>query len=114
MTDVNEYRAEQQARKFHEVYERLAARFGYKTREASAVPWDEVPEQNRNLMIAVAKELLLEVRFCAFCDHRTLEQPYLQLDEEGSTTWLCTHHAQALVNENEYLKKVLEERGWKQ
>jgi hypothetical protein len=32
------------ARMFHEKYERLAPEFGYKTREESAVPWDEVPE----------------------------------------------------------------------
>lgn len=42
---------------FHETYERLAPDFGYKTREASAVPWAEVPEANRQLMTAVVAEL---------------------------------------------------------
>ena len=46
------------AKHFHEAYERLAPDYGYKTREASAVPWEEVPEQNRNLMIAVCRELI--------------------------------------------------------
>lgn len=46
------------ARRFHEAYERLAPSFGYETREESAVPWDDVPEQNRALMIAVCAELL--------------------------------------------------------
>lgn len=46
------------AKLFHETYERLAPDFGYKTREASAVPWDDVPEQNKNLMIAVAGNIL--------------------------------------------------------
>lgn len=50
--------AEALARKFHETYERLAPDHGYETREASAKPWDEVPEQNRNLMIAVCQELI--------------------------------------------------------
>lgn len=50
--------AEAVARRFHEAYERLAPDFGYRTREASAKPWDEVPEQNRALMIAVCAELL--------------------------------------------------------
>ena len=50
--------AELVARRFHEAYERLAPDFGYRTREASAKPWDEVPEQNRNLMIAVVRSLL--------------------------------------------------------
>lgn len=50
--------AEAVARMFHETYERLAPRFGYATREASAVPWAKVPDQNKALMIAVADELI--------------------------------------------------------
>jgi hypothetical protein len=45
------------ARLFHETYERLAPLHGYETRKASAVPWDDVPEPNRSLMIAVAAEV---------------------------------------------------------
>lgn len=54
--------AEQVARLFHETYERLAPDFGYKTRTASAVPWDEVPGPNRSLMIAVAAEVAPAIR----------------------------------------------------
>lgn len=43
---------------FHETYERLAPAYGYKTREASAVPWAEVPENLKHLMIAVSHEVL--------------------------------------------------------
>lgn len=50
------------ARAFHEAYERLAPSFGYETRKASAVPWDEVPEQNRALMIAVCAEVVGAIR----------------------------------------------------
>ncbi len=50
--------AEALARRFHEAYERLAPEFGYKTRDASAVPWEFVPDANRSLMIAVAAEIL--------------------------------------------------------
>lgn len=39
---------------FHENYERLALEFGYKTREASAVPWSDVPDNNRLLMEATS------------------------------------------------------------
>ena len=46
------------ARAFHETYERLAPDHGYSTREASAKPWEEVPEQNRGLMLAVVSDLL--------------------------------------------------------
>jgi hypothetical protein len=46
------------ARQFHETYERLAPAHGYETREASAKPWEQVPESNRQLMAAVVGELL--------------------------------------------------------
>ncbi len=45
------------AKRFHEVYERLAPDFGYETRRESAVPWEQVPEQNRDLMVAVCDEI---------------------------------------------------------
>lgn len=50
--------AEQIAQAFHESYERQAPEFGYKTREASAVPWEDVPEDNKRLMQAVVIDLL--------------------------------------------------------
>jgi len=50
--------AEQIAQAFHEAYERLAPAHGYETREASAKPWADVPEQNKGLMIAVVAELI--------------------------------------------------------
>jgi hypothetical protein len=50
--------AERIAQAFHESYERLAPDHGYETREASAKPWSEVPEQNKGLMVAVIEELL--------------------------------------------------------
>lgn len=53
-----ELTAEELARRFHETYERLAPKFGYKTREESAVPWKDVPDKNKQLMVAVCEELL--------------------------------------------------------
>ena len=49
------------AQAFHRHYEELAPSFGYKTRDASAVPWDEVPESNRTLMIATVERVLDEM-----------------------------------------------------
>lgn len=49
--------AEQLAQLFHETYERLAPSLGYVTRKESAVPWAEVPEKNRILMIATCREV---------------------------------------------------------
>lgn len=65
---------EQLARLFHETYERLSPDFGYKTREDSAKPWDEVPAQNKALMIAVCAAISVSdaiymphVWFCPSC-----------------------------------------------
>jgi hypothetical protein len=52
---------EQLAQLFHETYEELAPNFGYETRKSSAVPWRDVPEPNKSLMIAVAKSVLEKV-----------------------------------------------------
>lgn len=52
--------AERLAKRFHDAYERLAPEHGYETRKESAKLWDEVPEQNRSLMIAVCQELIDE------------------------------------------------------
>lgn len=45
------------AKRFHEVYEFLAPKHDYKTREASAVPWEDVPDNNKNLMVSVVQQL---------------------------------------------------------
>lgn len=50
--------AEHVAKQFHESYERLAPSHDYRTRQASAKPWEQVPEPNKALMIAVAADLL--------------------------------------------------------
>lgn len=50
------------ARLFHETYEALAPQHGYETREASRVPWEDVPANNQNLMIATAREVLKRLR----------------------------------------------------
>lgn len=50
------------AQLFHEAYERLAPSFSYETRKASAVPWSDVPAQNKALMIAVAGEVSAALR----------------------------------------------------
>jgi len=52
--------AETLARRFHDTYERLAPLYGYKTRKASRVDWDDVPHQNKKLMIATCQELINE------------------------------------------------------
>lgn len=53
-------KAERLAQRFHEAYEELAPSFGYETRKESAVGWENVPEQNKRLMIAVCERLINE------------------------------------------------------
>jgi hypothetical protein len=53
---------ERVAMSFHWHYERLAARFDYTTRKDSAVPWDQVPAQNRALMVETASCVLRELQ----------------------------------------------------
>ena len=55
---IEQMDAEMMAQKFHETYERLAPDYGYRTREASAKPWADVPEQNKRLMVATCRELI--------------------------------------------------------
>lgn len=50
--------AEQVARLFHDTYERLAPFYGYETRRESAVPWEDVPEQNKRLMVETCRYVL--------------------------------------------------------
>ena len=50
--------AEQIAKRFHESYEALAPLFDYKTRVDSNKPWADVPQANKQLMIAVVQDLL--------------------------------------------------------
>lgn len=56
--DAGSMTAEQIARAFHRSYESLAPSFGYETREESAVEWEDVPQNNRDLMIATVQLLL--------------------------------------------------------
>ena len=57
MSEARRLLPEQMAQAFHEAYEELAPQFGYKTREASAVPWADVPENNKALMIATCERV---------------------------------------------------------
>ncbi len=52
--------ADRLAKRFHELYEALAPQFSYQTREASAVAWEQVPENNKRLMTEVCKRILQE------------------------------------------------------
>ena len=59
---LREMTPEMLARLFHEAYEALAPEHGYKTRAASAVPWEQVPADNKALMVATAAQVLHHLR----------------------------------------------------
>ncbi len=63
---------DEKAEFFHETYERLAPEYGYETREESAVPWDELPENHRYLMVATVKEVLDSIDSCQKYGHMWL------------------------------------------
>lgn len=46
------------AKAFHETYERLAPTYGYQTRKETSVSWEEVPDNNQQLMVGVVADLL--------------------------------------------------------
>jgi len=52
---------EELARLYHRSYEDLAPEFNYKTKNESKKPWEEVPENNRQLMIAAARRVLRQM-----------------------------------------------------
>jgi hypothetical protein len=66
--------AEELAQLFHETYEKLAPDYGYTTRASSAVPWSDVPEPNKSLMIAVSDKVLERIKLEAGIVWRTGEQ----------------------------------------
>jgi hypothetical protein len=46
------------AHAFHDSYEKQADEHGWQTQESTRVAWEDLPEQNRTLMIAVVSDLL--------------------------------------------------------
>ena len=74
------------AKLFHDTYERLAPAFSYKTRKASAVPWTDVPPNNKGLMIAVAHEINDAIRTEKLKLLDRLHHEYYEVDEETLDT----------------------------
>lgn len=66
--------AEDLAKKFHYSYETQAPNFGYETRKESAKPWEEVPEKNRKLMIAVCEDILGFLCNCEAVDRNNCKE----------------------------------------
>lgn len=48
------------AKQFHTTYESFAPHHGWETQRRSRVVWDEVPEENKTLMMAVVNKLLID------------------------------------------------------
>jgi hypothetical protein len=52
--------AEAIARSVHVLYEKYAPEFGWNTHRESRGSWEEVPPENKALMIAVVKKLMID------------------------------------------------------
>ena len=74
------------AREFHETYERLAPVYGYETRIESAVPWEDVPGENRALMTATVKIVLGDL--CAERDRYREALENIVSDGDPEAIWL--------------------------
>jgi hypothetical protein len=89
------------ARAFHEAYESLAEGFGYQTRRASAVPWEDVPEANKALMIATIRNVFIEQGLALrppAPDEAAIERGAKALREAcGATSTLRTYRKLALI-----------------
>ena len=53
--------SEHLAKKFHDTYERLSVEYGWKTQEQCQVEFADLPEENRELMIAVVSEVCADL-----------------------------------------------------
>jgi hypothetical protein len=51
---------EQMAKRFHDAYEHFAPLFGYETRAETKGEWEQLPENNKDLMVAVIRNVLIE------------------------------------------------------
>lgn len=61
MTNPNWWDAQSLAAFSHDVYEAEAVKAGWKTQEQCRVPFDELPEANKTVMLAVASAIIAEV-----------------------------------------------------
>ena len=75
------------ARRFHESYERLAPSFGYETRKESAVPWEQVPEQNRELMEAACEDALAPLADMVELLQRLRQWDYMNTPSSDGPYW---------------------------
>lgn len=56
--EINRPTPEQLAQLFHQFYEEEAPKHNYKTRATSRTTWDNVPDNNKNTMIATANRVI--------------------------------------------------------
>lgn len=70
------------ARRFHEVYEDLAPSFGWDTQQRSRTSWDDLPPQNRALMLAVVERIFGPL--CSICG-TPFTPPMLAYPESAGT-----------------------------
>lgn len=61
MTNPNWWGVQSLAAFSHDVYEAEAVKAGWKTQEQCRVPFDELPEANKTVMLAVASAIIAEV-----------------------------------------------------
>ena len=53
--------SEELAKRFHDVYEKFAVEYGWKTQEQCQVEFEDLPKENRDLMVAVVSEVCADL-----------------------------------------------------
>lgn len=96
--------AERIAAAFHEVYEELAPAVGYRTREASRVRWDDVPEQNKRLMTWTVQTLLARGIVAIASDR--LNADFASRVERD------LHEPDKLLCHIAWARRILDDRAW--
>lgn len=80
---------EETARRFHEAYEIFAPMFGYKATEKS---WADLPQQNKDLMIAVVRQVFIEQIPLSIPRQDALRrEPTLAMQEAGMDAMFDSH-----------------------
>lgn len=59
---MNIWNSEELAKFFHDEYDKLAPRYGWRTQISTQVTFDQLPDNNRALMVAVCEQVVEEFR----------------------------------------------------
>ena len=87
--------SEELAKQFHYLYEKLAPEYNYKTRGGTAVKWEDMPENNKQLMIEVCGKLLAQYQ-----KDRGLLKEFMKDMDKAYESEYGTDHIMAVISQH--------------